>query len=128
MHHQRSLLAPEPNLDMIETFEGGLPHFEDDPPDVSQPAENGIVVPGHRRIPVPGVQGVEDGVAALLVAQLVDPGEVFRVVVDAPAVGHGVVVGNQGHLPDLIDPILYALYTWDRDSTVARNHDAIFGG
>jgi hypothetical protein len=26
------------------------------------------------------------------------------------------------------DTILYALYTWDRDSAVARNHDAIFGG
>src|SRR5262249_12893858 len=25
------------------------------------------------------------------------------------------------------DTILYALYTWDRDSAVARNHDAIFG-
>jgi hypothetical protein len=26
------------------------------------------------------------------------------------------------------DTILYALYTWDQDSQVARNHDAIFGG
>lgn len=26
------------------------------------------------------------------------------------------------------DTILYALYTWDRDSAVVRNHDAIFGG
>ncbi len=26
------------------------------------------------------------------------------------------------------DTILYALYTWDRDSAVARTHDAIFGG
>jgi len=26
------------------------------------------------------------------------------------------------------DTILYALYTWDRDSPVVRNHDAIFGG
>jgi hypothetical protein len=26
------------------------------------------------------------------------------------------------------DTILYALYTWDRDSAVARNHDSIFGG
>jgi hypothetical protein len=26
------------------------------------------------------------------------------------------------------DTILYALYTWDRDSAVPRNHDSIFGG
>ena len=26
------------------------------------------------------------------------------------------------------DTILYALFTWDRDSAVVRNHDAIFGG
>jgi hypothetical protein len=26
------------------------------------------------------------------------------------------------------DTILYALYTWDRDSAVSRNHDAIFDG
>ena len=34
----------------------GLPHFEDDPLDVTQPAENGVVVSDHRRVPIPCVQ------------------------------------------------------------------------
>jgi hypothetical protein len=84
MGHRRVLLAPEPDLDIICAWFPhftSFPHLEDDSLDVTQPAENGVPVSGHRRVPIQCAQGVEDSVAALLVTQLVDPGEVFRVIV-----------------------------------------------
>src|SRR5207248_8805486 len=81
-----------------------LADLQYDPLDLLQAAEDGVVRPDHRRSRIPGVEGVDDRVAAPVVAQLVDACEMLGVVVQTPAVRHVVIVSDQGDLPDLIRP------------------------
>jgi hypothetical protein len=73
-----------------------LTDLQQHPLNVSQAVENGSVRPRDGRGGIPGVQGVEDRVATLVVAQLVDLSEVFRIVVVAPAIV--IVKGSVGKI------------------------------